>query len=273
MPYVTVKDGTRIFYQDAGQGPVVMFSHGWPLSGDDWERQIVFLNMQGFRTVAHDRRGHGRSDATWDHNDMDTYSDDLAAVIEALDLHDIVLVGHSTGGGEVTRYLGRHGTSRVKKAVLLDAVPPVMVKKDSNPEGTPMEVFDGFRRDILANRSQLYYDIPMPFYGMNRPGATVSEGLRLNWWRQGMMGDLKSHYDCIKVFSETDMTEDLKKIDVPLLIVHGDDDQIVPIHDSAMKSAELAPHATLKIYEGAPHGLMATHTERFNADLLDFIKE
>jgi len=271
MPFVTVSDGTRIFYQDAGIGPTVVFSHGWPLTGDDWERQLVFLQLHGFRTIAHDRRGHGRPDATFDHNDMDTYSDDLAKVIETLNLSEIVLVGHSTGGGEVTRYLGRHGTARVKKAVLLDAVPPVMVQSESNPEGTPIEVFDGFRAQILANRSQLYLDVPIPFYGMNRPGAVVSEGLKLNWWRQGMMGDLKSHHDCIKVFSETDMTEDLKRIDIPLLIIHGDDDQIVPIHDSALKAAKLAPHATLKIYPGAPHGLMATHTEQFNADLLAFI--
>ena len=272
MSFVTAKDGTNIFYRDIGSGPVVAFSHGWPLSSDDWERQIVFLGMNGYRVVAHDRRGHGRSDATWDHNEMDTYADDVATLYDALDLKDIVMVGHSTGGGEVTRYLGRHGTGRVRKAVLLDAVPPIMVQSATNSEGTPMSVFDGFRKDILANRSQLYLDIPMPFYGMNRPGATVSEGLRLNWWRQGMMGDLKSHYDCIKAFSETDFTEDLKKIDIPLLIIHGDDDQIVPIAAAALKSAKLAPHATLKIYPGAPHGLMATHTEKFNADLLEFIK-
>jgi non-heme chloroperoxidase len=272
MPTVTTRDGTEIFYKDWGSGPPIAFSHGWPLSGDDWDAQMSFFLRQGYRVIAHDRRGHGRSSQTSGGHDMDTYADDLAAVFDALDLQQIVMIGHSTGGGEVTRYLGRYGTSRVAKAVLIGAVPPLMLKTDANPGGLPVEVFDGFRDQVAANRAQAYREVPIPFYGYNRPGATPVEGIIDNWWRQGMMGAINAHYECIKAFSETDFTEDLKKIDVPVLILHGDDDQIVPIADSAMLSSKLVPNATLKVYPGFPHGMATTHADQINADLLAFIR-
>ena len=273
MPTVTTKDGTEIFYKDWGSGQPIVFSHGWPLSADDWDAQMMFFADHGYRVVAHDRRGHGRSTQTWGGNDMDTYADDLLAVVQKLDLKDAIHVGHSTGGGEVARFLGRHGTSRAAKAALIGAVPPVMVKKDSNPEGTPIEVFDGFRTALLDDRSQLYIDIPTgPFYSFNRPGAKVSEGIIRKWWLQGMMGSVKAGYDCIKAFSETDFTEDLKKIDIPVLVMAGDDDQIVPYQDAAVKSAKLLPKGTLKIYPKLPHGMCTTHPEIINPDLLAFFK-
>jgi non-heme chloroperoxidase len=271
--FVTTADGAQIFYKDWGSGQPIVFSHGWPLSADDWDAQMMFFASRGFRVVAHDRRGHGRSSQTWAGNDMDTYADDLRAVVLALDLKDAIHVGHSTGGGEVARYLGRHGTDWAAKAVLIGAIPPVMVKKDSNPEGTPIEVFDGLRQALLADRAQFYRDLPAgPFYGFNRPGAKVSEGLIEKWWLQGMMGGVKGHYDCIAVFSETDFTEDLKKIDVPVLLMHGDDDQIVPIHDAALKGIKLLQKGSLKVYSGLPHGMATTHADTINADLLAFIR-
>lgn len=272
MSTITTKDGTQIFYKDWGTGPVVVFSHGWPLSSDAWDAQMVFLGERGYRVVAHDRRGHGRSSQTWTGNHMDTYADDLAELFEALDLKGAVLVGHSTGGGEVTRYIGRHGTSRLSKAVLLGAIPPLMLKTDANPEGLPLDVFDGLRKATYDNRAQFFKDLSLPFYGYNRPGATVSEGVRDSFWLQGMVAGHKSVIDCIKQFSEQDFTEDLKKFDIPTLIAHGDDDQIVPIVASALKSAKLVPGATLKIYPGAPHGLATTRQDEFNADLLAFIQ-
>jgi non-heme chloroperoxidase len=273
MPTVTTKDGTEIFYKDWGSGQPIVFSHGWPLTADDWDAQMMFFADHGYRVVAHDRRGHGRSTHTWGGNDMDTYADDLLAVVQKLDLKDAVHVGHSTGGGEVARYLGRHGTGRAAKAALISAVPPIMVKSAANPEGLPIEVFDGFRTALLADRAQLYVDIPTgPFYGFNRPGAKVSEGLIRKWWLQGMMGSVKAGYDCIKAFSETDFTEDLKKIDIPVFVMHGDDDQIVPYADAALKSAKLLKHGTLKVYPGFPHGMPTTNADTINADLLAFIK-
>jgi len=273
MATITTKDGTEIFYKDWGSGQPIVFSHGWPLTADDWDAQMMFFADHGYRVIAHDRRGHGRSSQTWGGNEMDTYADDLLALVQALDLKDAIHVGHSTGGGEVAHFLGRHGTSRAAKAALIGAVPPVMVKKDSNPEGTPIEVFDGFRAALLADRAQLYTDIPTgPFYGFNRPGAKVSQGIIHKWWLQGMMGSVKAGYDCIKAFSETDFTEDLKKIDIPVLVMHGDDDQIVPYKDAALKSAELLPKGTLKIYPGLPHGMCTTHPEIINPDLLAFFK-
>ena len=269
---ITTKDGTQIYYKDWGTGRPVVFSHGWPLTADAWEGQMVFLGERGYRAIAHDRRGHGRSSQPWNGNDMDTYADDLAALIETLDLKDAVLVGHSTGGGEVARYLGRHGSKRVSKAVLVGAVPPIMLKTAANPGGLSMEVFDGIRAGVRADRSQFFKDLTVPFYGANRPGAKVSQGLKDSFWLMGMQGSLKAELDCIKQFSETDFTEDLKKIDVPTLIVHGDDDQIVPIADSSILSAKLVKGSTLKVYAGAPHGLASTHQEQFNADLLAFIK-
>ena len=269
---ITTKDGTQIYYKDWGTGRPLVFSHGWPLNADAWEGQMVFLGERGYRAIAHDRRGQGRSGQPWNGNDMDTYADDLAALIETLDLKDAVLVGHSTGGGEVARYLGRHGSKRVGKALLLGAVPPIMLKTAANPGGLPMEVFDGIRAGVRADRSQFFKDLTVPFYGANRPGAKVSQGLKDSFWFMGMQGSLKAELDCIKQFSETDFTEDLKKIDVPTLIVHGDDDQIVPIADSAMLSAKLIKGSTLKVYAGAPHGLASTHQEQFNADLLAFVK-
>jgi len=273
MPFVKAKDGAEIFYKDWGSGQPIVFSHGWPLSADDWDAQMMFFASNGYRAIAHDRRGHGRSTQTWDGNEMDTYADDLRALVLALDLKDAIHVGHSTGGGEVARYLGRHGTDRAAAGVLIGAVPPVMVKKESNPEGLPIEVFDGFRTGLLADRAQQFIDVPTgPFYGFNRPGAKVSEGLIRKWWLQGMMGGVKAHYDCIKAFSETDFTEDLKKIDVPVFLMHGDDDQIVPIADSALKGIKLLQKGTLKVYPGLPHGMASTHADIINNDLLAWLK-
>lgn len=267
------KSGINLFYKDVGEGQPIVFSHGWPLSSDDWDPQIYFFASRGFRCIAHDRRGHGRSTSTWEGNEMDTYADDLADLTSALDLKDAVHIGHSTGGGEVARYLGRHGTSRVAKAVLIGAVPPVMVKSESNPEGTPLEAFDGLRASMVRNRAQFFRDLPTgPFYGFNRDPENASQGIIDNWWRQGMMCDFKSAYDCIKAFSETDFTEDLKKIDVPTLVMHGDDDQIVPIKASALKTVELVPNAELKVYEGISHGLCTINHEMVNEDLLKFIQ-
>lgn len=271
--YITAKDGTQLYYKDWGSGRPVVFSHGWPLSSDSWESQMLLVASSGFRAVAHDRRGHGRSSQPWQGNDMDHYADDLATVIETLDLRDAILVGFSTGGGEVARYLGRHGTRRVSKVVLVSAVPPVMVKTPANPNGLPLEVFDGLRAAQLANRSQFYRDVPSgPFYGYNRPGAKPSQGLIDAWWAQGMQGGHKNTLDSIKAFSETDFTEDLKKIDVPTLIIHGDDDQIVPIDAAGRASAKLVKNSRLIVYPGAPHGLTDTHKEKFNADLLAFLR-
>jgi len=272
MPTITAKDGALIFYKDWGSGQPVVFSHGWPLSGDAFEDQMFFLAARGYRCIAHDRRGHGRSSQPWNGNEMDTYADDLAALVEALDLHNAIHVGHSTGGGEVARYIGRHGTKRVAKAVLIGAVPPLMLKTAANPGGLPMDAFDGIRAGVLADRSQFFLDLTTPFYGANRPGSKVSEGLRHSFWLQGMMCGFRGAYDCIKAFSETDFTEDLKKFDVPTLIMHGDDDQIVPIAASAMLSSKLVPGATLKIYPGAPHGMCSTLKDQINTDLLAFFK-
>jgi non-heme chloroperoxidase len=273
MNTITTKDGTQIYYKDWGSGQPIVFSHGWPLSADDWDAQMLFFGQQGYRVIAHDRRGHGRSTQTWEGNEMDTYADDLAALTEKLDLKNAIHVGHSTGGGEVARYIGRHGTKRVAKAVLIGAVPPLMVKTERNPGGLPMAIFDDIRAGVAGNRSQFYKDLTPPFYGYNRPGARISEGVRERWWLQGMMGGVKAHYDCIKAFSETDFTEDLRKFDVPTLILHGDDDQIVPIGASALMSAKIVKNATLKVYPGLPHGMCTTHADQINADLLSFIKE
>ncbi len=272
MSTITTKDGTKIFYKDWGSGQPIVFSHGWPLSADDWDPQMLFFGQQGFRVIAHDRRGHGRSTQTWDGNEMDTYADDLAALTEQLDLKDAIHVGHSTGGGEMTRYIGRHGTKRVAMAVLIGAVPPLMLKTEKNPGGLPIEVFDEIRAGVAANRSQFYKDLTIPFYGYNRPGAKISEGIREQWWFQAMRGGIKPHYDSIKAFSETDFTADLEKFDVPTLILHGDDDQIVPIGASALLSSKIVKNATLKVYPGLPHGVCTTHPEVVNADLLSFIK-
>jgi non-heme chloroperoxidase len=273
MSYISLKDGTQIFYKDWGRGQPIVFSHGWPLSADDWDAQMLFFGQHGYRVIAHDRRGHGRSTQTWDGNEMDTYADDLEALFATLDLNDAIMVGHSTGGGEVARFLGRHGSARVAKAALLGAVPPIMLKTPSNPGGLPVEAFDQLRAALTADRSQFYKDLTMPFYGFNRPGAKISEGVREHWWLQGMLGGVKAHYDCIKAFSETDFTEDLKKIDIPVLVAHGDDDQIVPIAASALQSAKLLKRATLKVYPGFPHGMATTHADVINADLLAFFKE
>jgi non-heme chloroperoxidase len=271
MPRFTTADGTQIFFKDWGSGPPVVFSHGWPLNADAWDAQMVFLGEHGFRVIAHDRRGHGRSDQTWSGNNMDTYADDLAALMQALDLKDAVLVGHSTGGGEVARTIGRHGTARIAGAVLLGAVPPLMLRTPANPSGLPIEVFDGIRAGTLADRSQFFLDLTMPFYGFNRPGATVSQGIRQAFWQQGMMAGIKPALDCIAQFSETDFTEDLKRFDVPTLIAHGDDDQIVPIGASGLASAKLVRGAALKVYPGGSHGIATTHPELVNADLLTFL--
>ncbi|MGF6288245.1 non-heme chloroperoxidase [Paraburkholderia youngii] len=270
--YVSAKDGTQIFFKDWGTGVPVVFSHGWPLSADAWDAQMLFLVNQGYRVIAHDRRGHGRSGQPSEGNDMSTYADDLAAVLDALDVKGAMLVGHSTGGGEVAHYIGRHGEKRVAKAVLIGAVPPQMVKSANNPNGLPMSVFDNIRAGVAANRSQFYLDLTTPFYGFNRPDAKVSQGLVQDFWRQGMAGSIKGQYECIKQFSEVDYTDDLKKIGVPTLILHGDDDQIVPIDDSAKLSAKIVRNATLKVYKGAPHGMCSTHVDQVNADLLEFLK-
>ncbi|HYD12901.1 MAG TPA: alpha/beta hydrolase [Allosphingosinicella sp.] len=275
MGYITTTDGTAIFYKDWGprDAQPIVFHHGWPLSADDWDNQMMFFLQQGYRVIAHDRRGHGRSGQSDGGNEMDTYAADVAALVAALDLRDAIHVGHSTGGGEVARYVARAEPGRVAKAVLVDAVPPVMVKKESNPGGTPIEAFDGYRAALAANRAQLYIDIPAgPFYGFNRPGATVSQGLIDNWWRQGMMGSIKAQYECIKAFSETDFTEDLKAIDVPVLVIHSEDDQIVPYADSGPLSAQLLKNGTLRTYKDLPHGLCQTHPDVVNADLLAFIR-
>ena len=269
---ITVNDGTQIYFKDWGQGQPVVFSHGWPLSADAWEDQMVFLGLHGYRCIAHDRRGHGRSTQPWGGNEMDTYADDLAALTEALDLQGAIHVGHSTGGGEVARYIGRHGSSRVAKAVLIGAVPPLMLKTEANPGGLPMETFDGIRSAVLADRSQFFKDLTTPFYGANRPGAKVSQGVRDTFWMQGMQAGFKGVIDCIKAFSETDFTEDLKKIDVPTLIMHGDDDQIVPIAASAIPSAKLVKGSTLKVYPGLSHGMCTVNKDQINTDLLAFIK-
>src|SRR5436305_692667 len=272
MGMVTTTDGTEIFYKDLGSGQPIVFSHGWPLSSDDWDAQVFYFASRGFRCIAHDRRGHGRSGQTWDGNEMDTYSDDLAELTASLDLKDAIHVGHSTGGGEVARYIGRHGTTRVAKAVLIGAIPPLMLKTPANPGGTPMEAFDQIRAAVQADRSQFFKDLSGPFYGANRPGAKVSQGLRDSFWLQGMQAGFKAAFDCIKAFSETDFTDDLKKFDVPTLILHGDDDQIVPIGASALLSSKLVKHADLKIYKRAPHGMCSTRKHDINADLLAFLK-
>jgi non-heme chloroperoxidase len=272
MSTITTKDGTAIFYKDWGKGQPVVFSHGWPLNADAWDAQMQFLGEHGYRVIAHDRRSHGRSGQTWDGNNMDQYTDDLEEVMNALKVSDAVMVGHSTGGGEVARFIGRHGAKRVAKAVLIGAVPPLMLKTDANPGGLPIDVFDGIRKGVYDNRAQFYKELTLPFYGYNRPGAKVSEGVRESFWLQGMMGGIKGQYDCIKEFSEVDFTSDLKKIDVPTLLVHGDDDQIVPIGASSLMTAKIVKHATLKIYKGAPHGLATTLHDQLNEDLLAFIK-
>ncbi|MGW2278131.1 alpha/beta fold hydrolase [Streptomyces sp. NPDC001770] len=273
MPTITTTDGAQIFFKDWGDGRPVVFSHGWPLNADAWDTQSHLVASHGYRAVAHDRRGHGRSTQTWDGNHMDRYADDLAELLEHLDLRDAVLVGHSTGGGEVTRYLGRHGTSRVSKAVLLGAVPPLMLRTDTNPKGLPVEAFDAIRAGVAADRSSFYRDLSAPFYGFNRDGATVSEGKRQEFWLQSMQVGLKGALDCVQAFSETDFTEDLKKIDIPVLVAHGDDDQIVPIGAAAEESVRLLPRATLKVYPGAPHGLFGGFEEEFGRDLLAFLKD
>jgi len=267
------RDDTEIFYKDWGSGQPIMFHHGWPLSADDWDAQMLFFLQHGYRVIAHDRRGHGRSAQTASGNDMDTYAADVAELVEMLDLRDAIHIGHSTGGGEVARYVARHGKGRVAKAVLVSAVPPIMVKSERNPEGTPIEVFDGLRKALAADRAQFYRDVPSgPFYGFNRPGAKVLPGVVDNWWRQGMMGSALAHYECIKVFSETDFTSDLRKIDVPTLILHGDDDQVVPYRDAGVLSAKIIRNAKLKIYPGYPNGMLTTHADVINPDLLAFVR-
>jgi len=272
MPTIKAKDGTTIYYKDWGTGKPVAFSHGWPLDADAWDAQMLFLGQEGYRVIAHDRRGHGRSEQTWGGNDMDTYADDVATLFEALNLRDVTFIGHSTGGGEVARYLGRHGTSRVSKAVLMSAVPPIMLKSESNPEGTPLKAFDDIRRNIVANRSQFWRDLAVPFYGYNRPNAKPSQGVIEEFWLQGMLGSIKAHFDCVKAFSETDFTKDLKEIDIPVLVLHGDDDQIVPIDDAGRKSVKLLKKGTLKVIPGAPHGMATVMADQINSELLAFIR-
>jgi non-heme chloroperoxidase len=272
MPTITTKDGTKIFYKDWGSGQPVVFSHGWPLNADAWDDQLFFFASNGYRAIAHDRRGHGRSSQTWKSNDMDTYADDLAALVEELDLTKAIHIGHSTGGGEVARYIGRHGTERVAKAVLVGAVPPGMLKTAKNPDGVPIEAFDEIRAGVKGDRSQFYKDLSAPFYGANRPGSTVSQGVRDAFWLLSMQAGFPAAYECIKAFSESEFNEDLRKFDVPTLVIHGDDDQIVPINVGGFRSAKMIKNATLKVYKGAPHGLMTTHKEQFNADLLEFAR-
>jgi len=272
MSFITTRDGTQIYYKDWGTGQPVVFHHGWPLSADDWDAQMMFFLAHGFRVIAHDRRGHGRSSQTATGNDMDTYAADVAELAAHLDLKDAVHIGHSTGGGEVARYVARHGKGRVAKAVLVSAVPPIMVKTPANPGGLDISVVDGFRTSLADNRAQFYREVPIPFYGFNRPGVTTLDGVVDNWWRQGMMGGIKAHYDCIKAFSETDFTDDLTAITVPTLVMHGDDDQIVPYEDAGVLSAKLIPGAQLKLYKGYPHGMLTLHADVINPDLLAFIK-
>ena len=269
---ITVKDGTQIYFKDLGHGRPVVISHGWPLSADAWEDQMLFLAERGYRVIAHDRRGHGRSSQPWTGNDLDTYADDLAALVETLDLADAVHVGHSTGGGEVARYIARHGTARVARAVLIGAIPPLMLRTPANPGGLPIEVFDGIRTNVLADRAQFFRDLSLPFYGANRTGAKVSQGLRDSFWLQGMQAGFKNVFDCVKAFSETDQTDDLRRLTVPALFIHGDDDQIVPIGAAAHVAVKIAPKARLKVYPGAPHGLCSTHKDQVNADLLQFLQ-
>jgi non-heme chloroperoxidase len=273
MPTISTKDGAQIFYKDWGSGQPVVFSHGWPLNADAWDEQLFFMASKGYRAIAHDRRGHGRSTQTRDGNDMDTYADDLAELVEKLDLTNVIHVGHSTGGGEVARYIGRHGTKRVAKAVLVGAVPPGMLKTASNPGGVPIEEFDKIRAGVVADRTQFWKDLSAPFYGANRPGSKVSQGVRDAFWLMSMQAGFPAAYDCIKAFSETDFTEDLKKFDIPTLVIHGEDDQIVPINVGGLRSAKMIKGATLEVYKGAPHGLMTTHKEQFNADLLEFARQ
>jgi non-heme chloroperoxidase len=270
--FVSIKDGVDIFYKDWGKGQPVVFSHGWPLNADAWDPQLMLVANNGFRAIAHDRRGHGRSGQSWDNNDLDTYADDLGMLLDTLDLHNVVLVGHSTGGGEVTRYIGRHGTKRIAKLVLVSAIPPLMLQTANNPEGTPLKAFDDIRTGLAADRAQYYKDLSMPFFGANRPGAKVSQGILDAFWLECMQAGIKPSYDCVKAFSETDLTMDLKAVDVPTLIIHGDDDQIVPIQAAALKSAKLVRNAQLKVYHGAPHGLFATMQDAFNADLMAFLR-
>jgi non-heme chloroperoxidase len=272
MPTITTKDGTSIYYKDWGTGQPITFSHGWPLTADAWDAQMLFLGQQGYRVIAHDRRGNGRSSQPWDGNDMDHYADDLAELMNFLNLKNAIMVGHSTGGGEVARYLGRHGAGRVTKAALIGAVPPLMLKTDKNPEGLPLSTFDGLRANLVTDRSQFYKDLSLPFYGYNRSGAKISEGVRDNFWLAGMLGSHKSQYDTIKAFSETDFTEDLKKIDIPVLVLHGEDDQIVPIVAAGLQSAKILKNAKLKVYPGFPHGMCQIHADTINPDLLAFIK-
>jgi non-heme chloroperoxidase len=273
MPTITTKDGAQIFYKDWGSGQPIVFSHGWPLNADAWDEQLFFFASNGFRAIAHDRRGHGRSTETWTGNDMDAYADDLAALTEALDLKDAIHVGHSTGGGEVAHYIGRHGTKRVAKAVLVDAVPPLLVKNDSNPDGMPIDAFNQIRDALVADRSQFWKDFAPIFYGANRPGAKVSQGTLDAFWRTSMQCGFAAAYQCVKAFSETDFRDDLRKIDVPTLVIHGDDDQVVPINVGGNRSAKMIKNATLKVYPGAPHGLTSTHQQQFNSDLLSFARE